>query len=68
MLKSQSNIKDTQHNGFASIGLQIARFNNNGGKDTGGEILRMKYRISQKKDKTESNTIFYTWVRSFSIE
>lgn len=47
VLKGTASTKGTQHSGYASIGLQIARLNSTGGKDSGGEIVRMKYRIRQ---------------------
>ena len=68
VLKSESNKKGTQHNGFASIGVQIARLKPTGGKDAGGEIVSMKYRISQRKSKNATGTVFYSWMRSFAIE
>lgn len=68
VLKNQTNKKGTQHRGYASIGIQIARLKPTGGKDGGGEIARMKYRISQRKSKNASGTVFYSWARSFSVE
>lgn len=68
VLKNQSNKKGTQHRGYAPIGLQIARLNATGGKDSGGEIVRMKYRISQRLGNNANGSIFYTWIRSFSVE
>lgn len=68
VLKNQTNKKGTQHRGYASIGIQIARLKPTGGKDSGGEIARMKYRISQRKSKNASGTVFYSWARSFSVE
>ncbi len=68
VLKNQPNKKGTQHRGYAPIGVQIARLRPTGGKDSGGEIVRMKYRISPKKGKTVTGTIFYSWARSFSVE
>lgn len=68
VLKNQSNKKGTQHRGYAPIGVQIARLKTTGGKDAGGEIVRMKYRISQRKSKNAAGTVFYSWLRSFSVE
>lgn len=68
VLKNQSNKKGTQHRGYASIGVQIARLKPTGGKDSGGEIVRMKYRISQRKSKNASGAVAYSWMRSFSVE
>lgn len=68
VLKNQANKKGTQHRGYASIGIQIARLKPTGGKDSGGEIVRMKYRISQRKSKNASGAVLYSWTRSFSVE
>lgn len=68
VLKNQANKKGTQHRGYASIGIQIARLKPTGGKDSGGEIARMKYRISQRKSKNASGAVLYSWTRSFSVE
>lgn len=68
VLKSQPNKKGLQHRGYAPIGIQIARLKSTGSKDSGGEIARMKYRISQRKSKNASGAVLYSWVRSFSIE
>ena len=68
VLKSQTNKKGTQHRGYASIGIQIARLKPTGGKDSGGEVVRMRYRISQRKSKNAAGTVFYSWARSFSVE
>ena len=68
ILKNQPNKKGTQHQGYALLGIQIARLKPTGGKDSGGEIARMKYRISQSKAMNATGTVFYRWVRSFSVE
>ena len=68
VLKNRNNKKGTQHRGYAQIGVQIARLKPTGGKDPGGEIVRMKYRISQCKSKNAAGTVFYSWMRSFSVE
>lgn len=67
ILKSTTNKKGTAHRAFAPIGVQIARLNATGGKDSGGEIVRMKYRVSQEKHTdTKTNRITYSWLRTFS--
>ncbi|MCF0219068.1 MAG: hypothetical protein HUK14_04725 [Muribaculaceae bacterium] len=68
VLKSTPNTKDTLHRAYAPIGIQIARLKETGGKDSGGEIVRMKYRVSQRKTKNQSGTVTYGWLRSFSID
>lgn len=68
VLKSQAAGKGVQHRAYAPIGVQIARLKATGGKDSGGEIVRMKYRISQRKNKDNAGRITYSWVRSFSVE
>ncbi len=68
VLKSQTNKKGTQHRGYASIGVQIARLKPTGGKDSGGEVARMKYRVSQRRGKNANGTVFYSWTRTFSVE
>ena len=68
MLKSTTNSKGTCHKAYAPIGVQIARLKATGGKDSGGEIVRMKYRVSQRRTKSASGVISYGWLRSFSLE
>lgn len=68
VLKSTKNGKGTSHRAYAPIGVQIARLKPTGGKDSGGEIVRMKYRVSQRKFKSPGGTVSYGWLRSFSIE
>lgn len=67
VLKNAPHKKGVQHSGYAPIGLQIARLNSVGGKDSGGEIVGMKYRIRQQKFKVK-NTINYVFRRTFSVE
>ena len=72
VLKTTKNIKGTCHKAYAPIGVQIARLKPTGGKDSGGEIVRMKYRISQrpmKNSQSSQSTVYaYTWERTFSLE
>ena len=68
VLKSTTNRKGTCHKAYAPIGVQIARLKATGGKDSGGEIVRMKYRVSQRRTKSASGVISYGWLRSFSLE
>lgn len=68
---TSANGRNMQHRGYASIAVQVARQNNNVAKDAGGEMVKMKYRISRKRSKNQqtgelSNN--YTWYRSFSLE
>ena len=72
VLKSTRSGKETRHSGYAPIGLQIARLNRNGGKDSGGEIVRLKYRISQyvteyKQVNGKPHPVAWNFKRSFSI-
>ena len=67
VLKTTSNTKGTSHKAYAPIGVQIARLKPTGGKDSGGEIVRMKYRVAQRRSKT-AGVISYSWARSFSLE
>lgn len=67
VLKTTANKKGTAHRAFVPIGVQIARLKPTGGKDSGGEIVRMKYRVSQegvRDPKTQKMT--YSWRRTFS--
>ncbi|MCM1219593.1 MAG: pyocin knob domain-containing protein [Lachnospiraceae bacterium] len=67
ILKSTTNKKGTAHRAFAPIGVQIARLKATGGKDSGGEIVRMKYRISQTGTRDpRTKQLKYTWSRTFS--
>ena len=73
VLKGIKSGKGKQHAGYAPIGLQIARLNPKGGKDSGGEIVRMKYRISQYVTATKTVNgkpvpVAWNFKRSFSIE
>lgn len=68
VLKSTTNKKGTCHKAYAPIGVQIARLKAAGGKDSGGEIVRMKYRVSQRRGKTQGGAVTYSWARSFSLE
>lgn len=68
VLKSTTNSKGTCHKAYAPIGVQIARLKPTGGKDSGGEIVRMKYRVSQRRTKSASGVVSYGWLRSFSLE
>lgn len=67
ILKSTSNKKGTAHRAFVPIGVQIARLKPTGGKDSGGEIVRMKYRVSQEGHRDpKTKKISYSWRRTFS--
>ena len=74
VLKPTSNKKGMQHSGYAPIGLQIARLGKTGGKDSGGEIVRMKYRIRQYVTVYKilaggkRQPISWGFKRSFSVE
>ncbi len=68
VLKTTTNTKGTCHRAYAPIGVQIARLNPAGGKDSGGEIVRMKYRVSQRRYKSSTGVVTYGWLRSFSQE
>ncbi len=57
---------DSQSVGYASIGIQVATYKN-GSKDAGGEIVKMKYRISRHR-KGHTWLPYYIWYRSFSLE
>lgn len=60
-----------QHHGYAQVAIQAARYNGNGGKDQGGEMVQLKYRLCRKKIKYTSESLNYvSWVyyRTFSIE
>lgn len=67
LLKSTANKKGTAHRAFVPIGVQIARLKPTGGKDSGGEIVRMKYRVSQEGHRDpKTKKLTYTWRRTFS--
>lgn len=67
ILKSTTNKKGTAHRAFVPIGVQIARLKPTGGKDSGGEIVRMKYRVSQEGHRDpKTKKITYSWRRTFS--
>lgn len=67
ILKTTSNKKGTAHRAYAPIGVQIARLNAGGGKDSGGEIVRMKYRVSNEGHlDPRTQKVHYTWARTFS--
>ncbi|MCM1380289.1 MAG: hypothetical protein NC190_09345 [Bacteroides sp.] len=67
ILKSTTNKKGTAHRAYVPIGVQIARLNATGGKDSGGEIVRMKYRVSNEGHRdSRTKQLRYTWARTFS--
>ncbi len=74
LLKQDGSKKGALHSGYAQIGLQIARLNGTGGKDSGGEIVRMKYRVRQYASmfKVFANgkrlPIAWQFRRTFSME
>lgn len=69
VLKTTKNTKGTCHKAYAPIGVQIARLKPTGGKDSGGEIVRMKYRISQYKSKVLGpQTATYSFLHTFSLD
>lgn len=68
---TSTNGKNTQHRGYASIAVQVAKQTNNIAKDAGGEMVRMKYRISRRRDRNQETgelSNIYKWYRSFSLE
>lgn len=68
---TSTNGKNMQHRGYASIAVQVARQNTNVAKDAGGEMVKMKYRISRKRGKNQQTGELsnqFTWYRSFSLE
>ncbi len=61
--------KGFAHRGYVQIGVQIARLNLTGGKDGGGEIVRLKWRLDQSKHKVQgTNTMRWSFEQSLSIE
>lgn len=62
------NAKHCQHRGYAPIAIQVARHKDNVSKDSGGEMVRMKYRISRKKYLRGDKSYSYTYYRGFSLE
>ena len=65
------NGRNMQHRGYASIAIQVARQNNNVNKDAGGEMVKLKYRISRKRTRKDGQSGAlgdYIWYRSFSLE
>lgn len=69
VLKTTKNTKGTCHKAYAPIGVQMARLKPTGGKDSGGEIVRMKYRISQYKSKVLGpQKATYSFLRTFSLD
>ncbi len=64
-LVSEKNGRKRQHKAYAPIAIQVARQRENVSKDSGGEMVKMKYRIARKKKKDSS---VVTWHRSFSME
>lgn len=70
VLKNETgNGKNRQkHAGYAQIGIQVAR-TASGSKDSGGEIVRLKYRAQQMRKKwPHLNQYYYAWLRGFSVE
>lgn len=67
---TSTNGKNMQHRGYASIAVQIARHSGSASKDAGGEMVKLKYRISRKRNKNQTTNEYsnYIWYRSFSLE
>ena len=67
---TNTNGKNMQHRGYVSIAVQVARQSNNTAKDAGGEMVKLKYRISRKRNKNKELGTYsdYIWYRSFSLE
>lgn len=58
------NGKGNQKKAFVEIAVQAALSASAGSKDAGGEMVRMKYRLSRKRNKVDNSI---TWIRSFSM-
>ena len=43
-----TNGKYKQHHGYAQIAIQAAKYNSDGGKNQGGEMIKMRYRLCRK--------------------
>lgn len=59
--------------GYINMAVQVAKINAKGGKDAGGELAKMKYRVAAKQVKkqipgTTSYEISYVYVKTFSVE
>lgn len=70
MLKTETvkGLSRQKHAGYAQIGIQVAR-TASGSKDSGGEIVRLKYRAQQVRKKHPNlNQYYYAWLRGFSVE
>lgn len=68
---TNANGRNMQHRGYASIAIQVARQNGNVTKDAGGEMVKLKYRISRKRTRKDGQSgalSDYIWYRSFSLE
>ena len=68
---TDKNGRNMQHRGYASIAVQVARQNNNVAKDAGGEMVKLKYRISRKRTRKDGHSgalSDFIWYRSFSLE
>ena len=68
---TNANGRNMQHRGYASIAVQVARQNNNVAKDAGGEMVKLKYRISRKRTRKDGHSgavSDFIWYRSFSLE
>lgn len=66
---AEGKAKGQQTTGYVNIAIQAAHYASNGSKDTGGEMVRMKYRIARKRPKTKDGVFGNAiWYRSFSME
>ncbi len=59
-----------KRSGYINLAIQVAKLNNKGGKDAGGELARFKLRVAPKKVYTHHSPDIYThvYVRTFSCE
>lgn len=64
---TSKNGKGRQHHGYVPIAVQAACSKGSYSKDSGGEMVKMKYRISRRKYKVNGQ-FAYAWYRSFSLE
>lgn len=62
-----SKVKKPAHTAYVSVGIQIARLRPTGGKDGGGEIVHLRWRLFQTKYKVGSN-YRWKWDTALSME
>lgn len=64
---SLRNGKGYQHKAYVPMGIQLCRLSGSHGKDPGGEMVFLKYRVFRERVKSDDGVVSYVWHRRFSL-